>query len=322
MPSSALSARGGTVPRRWTLHGLNNGAIFSATHRGVLFLPRQVSYAIGHVGTWLAWRLMDETRSALADNLRPLFPGDTDQQLERHALTTLRNYAQDVIDFLRALRASTEDAKQLFQVSPQHMDLFRQLLARNRGVILVTGHYGNWEIGSVFMRQILGIPLTVVAMAEASEQVNRIRREIRDSLGTDTIEVRKSFDTALQIRRRLAENGVVAMLMDRHLGRDRVQVSFLGRQAAFLGTPALMGYLSDAPLVPCFIERLGPGRFSVEPGDPIFVSREIPRGEAVHMATQAFASQLDARIRVRPHHWYQFYPYWKAQMDTYDGLLD
>ena len=120
----------------------------------------------------------------------------------------------------------------------------------------------------------------------------------------------------------LAENGVVAMLMDRHLGRDRVQVSFLGRQAAFLGTPALMGYLSEAPLLPCFIERLGPGRFSIQPGEPIFVSRELPRGEAVHTATQAFAAQLEARIRANPHHWYQFYPYWKAQDGSYDGLID
>ena len=52
--------------------------------------------------------------------------------------------------------------------------------------------------------------------------VNRLRREIRDRLGVDTIEVRKSLDTALQIRRRLADNRIVAMLMDRHLGRDRV----------------------------------------------------------------------------------------------------
>jgi KDO2-lipid IV(A) lauroyltransferase len=322
LPSSALTARGDALPRRWTLHGLNNGAIFSATHRGVLFLPRQLSYAIGHVGTWLAWRLMDQTRKALADNLRPLFPGETDTQLEQRALTTLRGYAQDVIDFLRALRATTDDAQQLFEVSPADMDLFRHLLSRQRGIILVTGHYGNWEIGSVFMRRVLGIPLTVVAMAEASEQVNRMRREIRASLGTDTIEVRKSLDTALQIRRRLAENGVVAMLMDRHLGRDRVQVSFLSRQAAFLGTPALMGYLSEAPLLPCFIERRGPGRFSIQPGEPIFVSRELPRGEAVHTATQAFAAQLESRIRAHPHHWYQFYPYWKAQDGADDGLID
>jgi len=57
------------VPRRWTLHGLNNGLIFSATYHGVRILPRAVSYAIGRVGTWLAWRCLTSTRQAIADNL-------------------------------------------------------------------------------------------------------------------------------------------------------------------------------------------------------------------------------------------------------------
>jgi KDO2-lipid IV(A) lauroyltransferase len=310
------------VPRRWTLHGLNNGAIFRATYRGVSFLPRRVSYAIGHVCTWIAWRAMPGTRQALADNLRAIFPDDSDRQLERRGLDTLRAYAQDVIDFLRALKAGDEETRATFEARPADLDLFEQLLARGRGIILVTGHYGNWEIGSVFMQRVFNQPLTIVAMAEADESVNRIRREIRDSLGTDTIEVKKSFDTALQIRRRLSENGMVAMLMDRYLGRDRIDVDFLGRRAGFLGAPALMGYISDAPLLPCFIERLGPGRFSIQPGEPIFVPRDRPREEAIRFATQCFASQLDARVRARPNHWYHFYPYWKAQAGSYGDLID
>jgi KDO2-lipid IV(A) lauroyltransferase len=90
-------------------------------------------------------------------------------------------------------------------------------------------------------------------------------------------------------------------------------VSLLGRPAWFLRTPALMAYLTGAPLVPCFIERIGRARFSVQPGEPILVSREIPREQAIGAAAQAFADQLDARIRAHPQHWYHFYPYWKAQ---------
>ena len=76
----------------------------------------------------------------------------------------------------------------------------------------------------------LGLPLTIVAMAEADPTVNRIRREIRDQIGADTIEVRQSLDTALQIRRHLGENRIVAMLVDRHYGRDRVAVTLFGRR--------------------------------------------------------------------------------------------
>src|SRR5262249_31490577 len=146
-PASASipARREDALPRRWTLHGLNNGAIFNATYRGVLRLPLKASYAIGHVGTGIAWRLMPETPGALADNLRAIFPHETDEQLERRALETLRAYAQDVIDFLRALKASREEAQAIFEARQRDIDLFDELRARERGIILVTGHYGNWE---------------------------------------------------------------------------------------------------------------------------------------------------------------------------------
>jgi lauroyl/myristoyl acyltransferase len=324
-PSDGAAAippgRGESIPRRWTLHSLNNGGIFNATCRGVSVLPRWVSYAIGHVGAWISWRAWPHTREAIADNLRPLFPGESEELLQRRALETLRSYTRDVIDFLRSLEVPADRAHQLFEMRDQDAQLFRDLLAQGRGIILVTGHYGNWEIGSVFLRRVVDLPLTIVAMAEANEEVNRLRHEIRRSLDTDTIEVRKSFDTALQIRRHLGDNRIVAMLMDRHVGRDRVEVTLLGRPASVLRTPALMAHLTGAPLLPCFIERIGPARFSVQPGEPILVSRDTPRDEALRDAAQRFADQLSARIRKQPNHWYHFYPYWKAQTDDYDALL-
>src|SRR2546427_7382600 len=86
------------IPRRWTLDGMNNGTIFGATRRGVAVLPRVVSYAIGDAGTWLAWRLMRETRGAIAANLRPIFPEESERALERRARELLGAYARDVID--------------------------------------------------------------------------------------------------------------------------------------------------------------------------------------------------------------------------------
>lgn len=292
---------------------LNSGRIFRWTRTGVGFLPRPVSTFIGHVTTWISWRAMPRLRAAVADNLAPLFPNATRHQLERLALRTIRSYALDVIAFIRALDATGATAVRLFDVREQDGRLFRDLLTQGRGIILVTGHYGNWEIGGVVMRRVFNLPLTVVAMPEVSEEVSRIRRDIRDALDVETIEVRQSLDTPLRITRRLRDNGIVAMLMDRHADRDQVGVSFLGRQTAFLRTPALMGYLTGAPLVPCFIERTPAGTFSVRPGVPIVVARDGSRDEAIQRAAQDFADQLAERIRTHPHYWYQFYDYWKSQ---------
>jgi KDO2-lipid IV(A) lauroyltransferase len=308
------------APRRWTLHGLNNGLIFSATYHGVRLLPRAVSYAIGDAGTWLAHKLMPQTRAALADNLAPVLPGADLAARERVARQTLRAYARDVIDFLGALSASPEEQAALFVDAEQHRALFESLLARGRGIILTTGHFGNWEVGSLLIRRALGMPLTIVAMAEPSPTVNRIRHQIRETLGAQTIEVRQSFDTALQIRRCLANNQIVAMLFDRHFGRDRVKVTFLGRDAWLLRTPLVMAHATGAPLVPCFIERAAPGRFVPRLGRTIVVDREQPRDRAIEAAAQQMADDLAERVRARPEFWYHFYRYWDAQRDQYDGL--
>ena len=308
-----------TVPRRWTLHRLNNGRIFGATRFGVRHLPRAVSYAIGHAGTWIAWRMMASSRAAIADNLSAIFPGESRTALEQRALETFRSYARDVIDFLRALPRAGGEATDLFDVTESQRRVFDHLRAEGRGIILLTGHFGNWEVGGVLFRM-LALPLTIVAMAEADPTVNRIRREIRDQIGADTIEVRQSLDTALQIRRCLGENRVVAMLVDRHYGRDRIAVTLFGRRAWFLRTPFVMAHVTGAPVLPCSVERRGPGRFAISPGAPIHLATDVPRDEAIARAAQLVAETLEKRIREYPEFWYQFYRYWDAQRDAYDGL--
>jgi lauroyl/myristoyl acyltransferase len=276
-------------------------------------LPPRVSHAIGRTGTWLAWRLMRDTRAAIADNLRVLFPHESQASLERRARTTLGAYAADVIDFIRSLRTPAAQLVSVFDRLPADAELFSTELAKGKGMILVSGHYGNWEAGGVFLGRIAHLPVAVIAMPEADPEVDRVRREIRELLGGETIHVGQSLDTALQIRRRLAANGIVAFLMDRHVGRDRVEVQFLGRRAFFQRTPALMGFMTGVPLVPSFVERIAPARFSVRAGAPIVVDRNRPRDEAVQAATQAFADQLAMRVRAHPEFWYQFYRYWDAQ---------
>ena len=141
-------------------------------------------------------------------------------------------------------------------------------------------------------------------------------RDLRSKLGINTIEVRRHLETAMLIRARLQENDVVAMLVDRYLGKDHVQVSFFGRPARFLGTPALLASASGAPLVPCFVYREAGGKFAVECGPAIYVSADGDREANVQRATQQMASIMEDHIRRRPQYWYQFYPFWSAQQDV------
>lgn len=307
-----------TPPRRWTLHGLNSGAIFRATCYGVRWLPRRLSYGIGHVAASLVARFSPATTAAIADNLQPMFPDDSARQLRRRAVETFRSYTRDAVDFLRAIE--DPDVGGAFEFSDETRRRAVALHAGGRGALLVTGHFGNWEAGGILMARALKLPLTVVVMREADETVNRIRNDIRSRIGIETIEVRQSLDTPLKIRAALARNQFVAMLVDRHMGRDRVPVTLFGRQAWFLRTPFLMSALTGAPIAVSCVERSGPGRFHAWMSTPIVPAERASRDEWIARAAQQIADEIATRVRARPECWYHFYRYWDAQRDDYRGL--
>jgi len=295
------------TPVRWVTHRLNGSVVVGGSYLGSRYVPLPLSWPIAHAAAWIVSHTMPSVRDALVDNLRAVFPHETDAQLRRRAYRTCHTYTDDWMDFMRSISWPRE--KVLERFSFERADLLRDALALGRGAILVTGHFGNWEAGAVLMKA-LQVPLTVVAMPEPDPNVNRIRHRVRRELDADTIEVRQSLDTALQIRRRLAEGRAVAMLMDRHVERDRVPVTMFGRRTHFMGAPALLAYLTGAPLVPIFLVREGRGRFRARPQAPIFVDRTGDRDEQVRHAAQCVATLLEAEIAARPECWYQFYRYW------------
>jgi KDO2-lipid IV(A) lauroyltransferase len=297
---------------------MNNGVIFGITYHGVRRLPRAISYGIGHVGSSLVARWAPESTAAIVANLRPLFPDESDDDLRRRARDTYRSYTRDAIDFLRAI--DDPNVERAFEMSDLTRERAIAIHGQGRGAILVTAHFGNWEAGGLLMARALKLPLTVVAMREADDTVNRIRSDIRRQIGIETIEVRQSLDTPLKIRAALAQKRFVALLVDRHMGRDRVPVTLFGRRTWFLRTPLLIAALTGAPLAVSSIERSGPGRFLATMGAPIAIPAGASKEDWIPQAAQRIADEIAERVRARPECWYHFYRYWDAQTDDYTGL--
>ena len=295
---------------RWHAGALNNGVFFTAMCELATRLPRRGSYALAYPGTWVACRLMRGGTRALIENLRVVKPEASERELRRLALLTYRSYARDFVDFIRGLSMTRATFEPLIAGFDGYR--FDELLAEGRGIILVGGHFGNWEFGGLVIRLLRGYPLTVVGKPEPSPAVSALRQRMRESFGIETIEIGRMLDTALQIRGVLGANGIVAMLLDRHLGRDQVEVTFFGRKAKFLRSPAMIAYLSGAPLLPSFVIRQPDGRFAAVCGVPIRPDTSLPTEESIRQMTQAFAATLEERIRQYPHLWYQFYPYWSS----------
>jgi KDO2-lipid IV(A) lauroyltransferase len=294
---------------RWHPRGLNNGAILAATYYGVTHLPPCLSYGIGRGGTWLAYHLMRQGTRALLQNFAVMFPEHDLPKLHALALRTYRSYARDVIDFMRSLRMTQEETSRL--VCRFETDVLERAMSEGRGAIVVSAHFGNWELGALLLRRLTTYSLSVVVRAETNPAVGRLRHDLRAALGVETIEIRQQVETALRIRKRLEDNAVVAMLLDRHLDRDHVEVSFFGKPTKFLRTPALLAALSGAPLVPCFVYRDDCG-IAIECGPLIHVATAGDPDSNVRDAVQGVATVIERHCRRHPYYWYQFYPFWPS----------
>jgi KDO2-lipid IV(A) lauroyltransferase len=240
-----------------------------------------------------------------------MFPDMSEREVRRLALLTYRNYARDTIHFMRIL--SMTPAAVRARVSHLETSALETAIAGGRGAISVSAHFGNWEAGGVLLRRLTSYPLSVIVMREPDDQVSQLRTDLRASLEIDTIEVRNAVETGIRVRNQLRSNRVVAMLVDRYLGKDRTPVQFFGRRAWFLRTPALLAQSTGAPLVPAFVYRDDDDRFAIECGPAIDVASEGDRAANITNAMQQVATAFERQIRRRPQCWYQFYPYWESQ---------
>jgi KDO2-lipid IV(A) lauroyltransferase len=301
-----MQARRQTGEVRWHRHSWNRASLIRLARWNIDHFPRPLSEAFIQVGSWLACHLMKEATAALIENLRVVAPGLGERELRALALRTYRSYTSEQADLLRSL--SMDRVGLTAFMSPR--SAFDHVRADGNGLLVVTGHIGNIELGGALLRVLFDAPVTAVVLPEVDPSVNALRREMRTALGIDTFEIGEAVDTVLRIRRLLERNRIVALVVDRALGRDRVDVEFFGRPTGFLRSPALMGYFTGAPLLPAFILRQPDGRYAGVALDPIPVAQTGDRNANVRAAMQAFARVLEQQVRAYPHLWYQFYPYW------------
>ena len=292
-------------PPRWHPRGLNNEWIVGATYAGVSRLPTWLTYRIGHVGTWLAYRLQRQGSRGLVDNFRGVFPEMPEPELRQLALRTYRSYARDTIDFMRNLEAPAEVMRR--RVSRLETEAFDDALARGKGAIALSGHFGNWELAGVLLRRFTSYPLTVVAMREPDAEVSRLRYRLRAKLGIETIEVRQHVEAAIAIRRLLQQKRVVGMLLDRHVGKDFVQVTFFGRPAYFSRPPCWRSF--RRPLIP------SSSTATIRTSSSSSAARRSTPAPAIEMKhPRGNASVADVIAgRSGAHYWYQFYSSGRAR---------
>ncbi len=189
---------------------------------------------------------------------------------------------------------------------------FEKARALGKGIILVTGHLGNWELGGTLLA-LRGLPMTVITLEEPSTELTRWRDELRQRLGIKTITVGPGHDFAfVEMMNVLRRNEILAMLVDRPYADTGARVKFCGRDTPFSTAPALLWQHTGAAVVPAFVLQESGGRYISFADAPLdFQSHEDKRAALVKN-TQHLATHFEDIIRKYPEQWFNYVPIWNS----------
>lgn len=268
-------------------------------------LPRRSADPIGTALGRLVQRPFGIRRRTVVENLQRAFPDAAPEWIEATARETYGHLGREVVAMVRLSRMSREEIVALTDVPswPQ----VQKALAEGNGALLVTGHYGNWEVAAAAVAA-RGVPISAVVKPQRNRLVDAMVQEARARLGIGTIEMARA---PRQVPRVLAEGGVIGIVADQDARQKGIWVPFFGIPASTFRGPAQFALRFNAAVFASIARRLPDGRYRVE-GTRIPLVRTGDATEDERRLTATLAAHLEQEIRKDPTQYFWFHKRWKT----------
>lgn len=193
----------------------------------------------------------------------------------------------------------------------------RQALQQGRGVILVSAHFGSWEVASRAF-DVFHTVVNVVAFKGETHRIQRLLDRSFDQKQFRVIGIDGSFESMLAINAALHRGEIVAMHGDRTLADQGTVCTFLGGQVLLPTGPYVLAAVCGVPLVHTFAARRGYRRYNLKAYPPLMLNFNHNDNRSVRLNTwaQQFADRMEQHVRQAPYQWFNFYDFWQPLHDN------
>ena len=252
---------------------------------------------------WAAWAAAAEMRRAVRANLRRVLPeGASEAEVDRVGRGVVASFYAFVCEVAANHRRSLPELIARIE-RVEGGEAFLAERQRRRGAVLVTAHFGNFEVGLAAMREIEP-RVHVVFQRDRMGRFERLRRELHQRLGIVETPIDDGMASWLALRDALQADGVVMLQGDRTMpGQRGLAVEILGPGRGHVELPigpAKLAAMTGAPLVPVFAVRVGGGRVRVRLDEAI----EVPDASAVEPALREVGRRIEAMVAAHPEQWH------------------
>ena len=269
-------------------------------------LPYGIALKLGDLIAFLGFCVFRIRRKVTLDNLRNSFKDRfTPGEYVGIGFRAYRNFARSMIEYGMFPKLKRKGLSNL--VTMEGEENFRKALDGGHGAVLITGHFGSWELMGASLAE-RGWPIDYLVGEQHNHLVNDLMNRHRQIFGIGLIELGVA---AKGVFRAVRNGRMVAMLSDQDAGSDGVIVDFFGRPASTPKGPAAFALKTGAPQICGFIIREGLRQRVILEKD-IGYKPSGNKKEDIRGLTQAYTSLLEKYIREYPDHWFWPHRRWKS----------
>lgn len=271
-------------------------------------LPRKIRTQFGKLLGLFMLILAPRRWQIALDNIANAFPEKSKKLQYKIAFQSFQNLGITFAELLVLGYLSDKQIKKYVRFD--NLELIEEVYNRGKGVLLLSGHYGNWEYLAYSVYVYLHLPVLIIVKPQSNFILDKIINKYRTRRGNLVVSM---YESAFKVVRTLQKGGIVALLADQSATKDKdIYVEFFGRLTATFDSPAYFALRYDVPVIIGFAERQGSQYFvhlvELKHEDLKFTP------EGITELTSRYTKILEKQIRRRPDLWVWQHRRWKHSL--------
>lgn len=239
----------------------------------------------------------------------------SEEQANRIVDELFRNLGQSLMEILYTPNLTRENISRY--VTLEHRERLDAALAENKGVIVLTGHIGNWEWMGASLA-LYGYPTTTIVKKQPNDQVTRLLNENRERMGLEVFA--RGGNEMVIAARALKRKKILGFLADQDGGFHGVPQVFLGKMSSTPRGPAMFARKFRSPVLPIFAVHDDAHHHRVIIGEPMYYEDTGDKDEDIAVLTRRTAILTEQFIRQHPTEWLWFQHRWSTKPEEIIAL--
>ncbi len=272
-------------------------------------LPERVAERMCTVGSWFLSNLLPIRRALVAENIARVFPDLPRAEVRLMRRRMWKHLLMMICEIAWAPRRLHRCNWKQFVVIPDTQQMLQNLLSP-RPLVIVSGHFGNFEIGG-YVTGLMGVSTVTIARKLDNPFLDGYLRKFRGGKGQWMVDKK---GCAAFVDGHLENGGVLTLLADQHAGAKGCWVDFLGHPASYHKALALFALTADAPLMVSSTRRIGaPMRFQQDLFGVVDPRAQEPVTAGVRSLTTWYSDRMGEMVLLAPDQYWWLHRRWRPK---------